>query len=70
MLRDIDRTNLKVENGKVTGLDEAIEAISKKYDGLYGKKISTKKDSKDVPGNSTSAVTKSVTVKKNGMKIN
>lgn len=70
MLRDIDRTALKVEDGKVTGLDEAIEAISKKYDGLYGKKISTKKDSKDMPGNSTSTVAKSAAVKKNGMKIN
>lgn len=47
MLRDIDRTSLKLNDGKVEGLDAAIETIKKDYEGLYGKQSG--KQSKDAP---------------------
>ena len=47
MLRDIDRKELKLVDGKVDGLDAAIEAVSKKYEGLFGK--TSKKKTNDAP---------------------
>ena len=45
MIRDIDRTALKFEDGKLTGLEEQLETVKKNYEGLFGKKEGT--DSKD-----------------------
>lgn len=41
MLRDIDRSQLKLNAGKVEGLDEQIANITKSYEGLFGKKETT-----------------------------
>lgn len=41
MLRDIDRSKLRLTAGKVEGLTEQMEIISKSYEGLFGKKEQT-----------------------------
>ena len=62
MLRDIDRKELKLVDGKVEGLDAAIEAVSKKYEGLFGQ--TSKKETKDAPTVSTTNEAKNETFKK------
>lgn len=58
MLRDIDKSALKLVDGQVEGLTEAIEALTKSYEGLYGKKASTVPESKDTLTPSTTKETK------------
>lgn len=41
MLRDIDRSKLRLTAGKVEGLTEQMEIISKSYEGLFGQKETT-----------------------------
>lgn len=62
MLRDIDRKELKLVDGKVEGLDAAIEAVSKKYEGLFGQ--TSKKKTNDAPTVSTTNEAKNETFKK------
>lgn len=53
MKRDLDKSALKLVDGQVEGLADAIEKISKKYEGLFGTVKPAGKVTKDAPTVST-----------------